>query len=40
MQVGRGIALFAFVDLLAPFDADLRADLTGKVVRRLAAGLA
>jgi hypothetical protein len=40
VQVGRGIALFAFVDVLAPFDADLRADLTGKVVRRLAAGLA
>ena len=40
VQVGRGIALFAFVDVLAPFDADLRADLTRKVVRRLAAGLA
>jgi hypothetical protein len=40
VQVGRGIALFAFLDVLAPFDADLRADLTGKVVRRLAAGLA
>jgi hypothetical protein len=40
VQVGRGIALLAFLDVLAPFDADLRADLTAKVVGRLAAGLA
>ena len=40
VRVGRGIALFAFVDLLTPFDADLRAELTRTVVARLAAGLA
>jgi hypothetical protein len=40
IRVGRGLALPFFVDALAPFDPDLRADLTGKVVHRLAARLA
>jgi hypothetical protein len=39
IRVGRGLALPFFVDALAPFDQDLRADLTGKVVHRLAAQL-
>jgi hypothetical protein len=40
VRVGRGIALFAFVDVLTPFEPGLRDELTGKVVARLAAGLA
>jgi hypothetical protein len=39
VRVGRGVALLAFADVLTPFDEDLRADLTSKVARRLAAEL-
>jgi hypothetical protein len=38
VRVGRGLALLQMIDL-GPFDEDLRADLTSKVVRRLAVGL-
>jgi hypothetical protein len=37
VRAGRGMAIMIFVDVLSPFDEDLRADLTGKVVRRLTA---
>jgi hypothetical protein len=39
VRVSRGIALMLFVDALSPFDEDMRADLTSKVSRRLAAKL-
>jgi len=39
VRVGRGVALLAFADVLTPFDEDLRADLTSKVVRRLTTQL-
>jgi hypothetical protein len=39
VRVDRGLVLLTFIDLLAPFDENLRADLTSKVTRRLAAGL-
>jgi hypothetical protein len=39
VRVGRGVALLVFADVLTPFDEDLRADLTSKVVRRVAAEL-
>lgn len=39
VRVGRGVALLAFADVLTPFDEDLRAELTSKVVRRLTAEL-
>jgi hypothetical protein len=35
VRVGRAIALLEFIDVPTPFNNDLRADLTRKVVRRL-----
>ena len=39
VRVSRGVALLLLVDALSPFDEDMRADLTSKVTRRLAAEL-
>jgi hypothetical protein len=39
VRVSRGIALMLFVDAVSPFDENMRADLTSKVARRLAAEL-
>jgi hypothetical protein len=39
IRVGRGIALLTTIDLLSPFDEELRADLLSKVVRRLSTSL-
>jgi hypothetical protein len=38
-RVSRGIALMLFVDVVSPFDDDMRANLTRKVTRRLASQL-
>ena len=37
VRVGRALALPIFLDVLTPFDENLREDLTGKMVRRLSA---
>jgi hypothetical protein len=39
VRTGRAIALCLFADAFSAFDDELREDLTGKVVRRLSAGI-
>lgn len=39
VRAGRGIGIMIYIDAFSPFDDDLRADLTGKVVRRLTVGV-
>jgi hypothetical protein len=39
VRAGRGIGIMIYIDAFSPFDDGLRADLTGKVVRRLTVGV-
>ena len=39
VRAGRGLALLTFIDVLSPFDEELGAELTSRVVRRLSSGL-